>query len=388
VARFEKGTGVFEITSADPRYATEQRKHLREGWRRVADPRCEVPLGAEPINPVLEEALRADPKDISVPLVYADWLQQQGHPRGALITVQHRLASNPRDEQLVEAERKIIEDARDSLVSKPMLAHLALLRGKHELAISRNFYEGGTVTFDHGFIREALVVLKQRGADEDLFWELLRHPSARVLGKLGVTVDRSRDIPLVATMITHGPCPPLRSLSFRVEHRGLTVDLTGLDAAYPQLEELELAIHNVRFGELELPRLRRLGIVGEHSDIGRLLAAQPWPSLETLSLSADPDRFPDAFASRTLPKLRTLELGPTQQGLELCRMIVRSPHVGQLETLALVEVRLTHEAVTMLVENRERFASLVMLRFGKPSFVLGDGITRLIEAGYPVVVQR
>ena len=381
MARFEKGDKVFEITSADGRYATEQRKHLREGWTRVADPRCEVPLGAEPINPTLEEALRADPHDLGAALVYADWLQQQGHPRGALIAVQHRLSATPRDAALVDAERKIIEDAGDSLISKPLLAHLAILRGNQEIALSRNLFDGGTITFDHGFIREALIVLKQRGADEDLFWELLRHPSARVLAKLGVTVDRTRDIALVATLITHGPRPPLRSLSFRVDHRGMTVDLAGLDVAYPFLEELELVIHNVRFGELELPRLRRLCLRGEHGDIGRLLAAVTWPCLEVLSLPGDPDTLALAFERPSFPRLRTLELGPSGRGLELCRMLVRSPNVGQLEAIALAGVRLEHEAITMLVENRAKLAQLVILRVDD---VRANEVDRLRAAGYPV----
>src|SRR5688572_31485854 len=99
--------------------------------------------------------MRADPDDVGAPLVYADWLQQQGHPRGALIAVQHRLSLNPRDNDLVEAERRIIEDARDALLSKPLLAHLAILRRNAdgmavEIAGSRNLYAGGTATFDYG----------------------------------------------------------------------------------------------------------------------------------------------------------------------------------------------------------------------------------------------
>ena len=78
MARFEKDGQVFEITSADGRYAAELRKHLHDGWTRVADPRCEDPLGAEPTEPALEAALRADPNDTGAAIVYADWLAQRG----------------------------------------------------------------------------------------------------------------------------------------------------------------------------------------------------------------------------------------------------------------------------------------------------------------------
>jgi len=386
VARFEKGEKVFEITSDDGRYTTEQRKHLREGWTRVCDPRCEVPLGAEPLNATFEEALRADPDDASAAIVYADWLEQQGHPRGALIAVQHQLSLRPRDERLFDAERKIIEDARDALISKPLLAHLAILRrnadGKSvEIGPSRNLYGGGTATFDHGFIRDAHVLLNRRGADEDLLWELLRHPSARVLAKLGIAVDKSRDIALVATIITHGPRPPLRALHFSVEHKGMTVDLAGLDTAYPELVELEIAIHNVRFGELRLPKLRRLGLAAGFSDIGRLLAATTWPALESLALDADVEKLSLAFEKPSFPRLRTLSLDNSPRGLELVRMLVRSPNVGQLEVLGLPRVQLPQEAITLLVENRAKFTKLVTLRVPQART---NEIDRLRAAEFPV----
>lgn len=383
MARFERGNEVVETTYTQTGYTNESKKLLRDGWRRVADPRCEVPLGGEPINPTLEAALRADPSDIGAPVVYADWLEQQGHPRGALISVQHQLAHDPKNRNLRDAERTIIEEAGDALISKPLLAHFALLRGGSEIAISQNLYDGGTITFDHGFIREALVRVTRRGVDEDLFWELLRHPSARVLARLGVAVDdaRERDVGLVAALITHGPRPPLRALSLRVERRFETVDMSGLDAAYPDLEELELATRNTRFAELELPRLRRLCLHAEQSDIGRLLAARTWTALEVLALTADPDALALAFEQPSFPALRTLELSGTERGLELCRMITRSPSAKHLEVLDLPGVTLSQEAVTLLVEKRAAFGKLGVLRVEK---VRANERDRLRAAGYPV----
>jgi uncharacterized protein (TIGR02996 family) len=389
VARFEKDSEVVETTYAAARYANEMRRLLRDGWTRVADLRCEVPLGGEPINATLEEALRADPSDLGAALVYADWLQQQGHPRGALIAVQHRLSRSPRDEELIEAERDIVDEAGDALLSKPLLAHFTMMRGKHEMGLSKNLYEGGTVTFDHGFIREAVVVLKERGIDEDLFWELLRHPSARVLAKLVVRAERPRDIDLIAALITHGPRPPLRSLVFRVEQRGGVVDLSGLDVAYPSLEELELAIHNVRFGELELARLRSLALHGQYSDLGRILAAARWPLLERLVISGMPEEYQLAFEQPLFPKLRSLAVhrpnrtAPPRDGLLICRMIVRAPFAPQLERLDLTEVSLGMEEITMLVENRAKFERLASLKLA-PSARSRFELEQLREAGYPV----
>jgi uncharacterized protein (TIGR02996 family) len=374
VARFEKDGKVFEITSADGRYATELRKHLRDGWTRVADPRCEEPLGAEPIEPALEAALRADPHDIGAALVYADWLQQRGHPRGALIAVQHRLSLTPRDAELVEAERKIVEEAHESLVSRPLIAHLAILRGSVEMALSKNLFDGGVIGFDHGFIRRAVVELKRRGGDEDLLWELLRHPSARVLAELQVTVDDSRDIALVAALLTHGPRPPLRSLVFHVGRSASSVDLAGLDEAYPQLERLDVAAYNVRFGDLELP-LRTLTVVGAQSDLGRILAGRAWDRLEFLELEIE---LHDIFEAPRFPALRTI-LVHTENVLEACRAIVRSPDAKHFADLQF-SAELPPEAVTMLVEARAKLPALTMLQVNTRA----NEADRLRAAGYPV----
>jgi uncharacterized protein (TIGR02996 family) len=385
VARFEKGDKVFEITSGDGRYTTELRKHMREGWARVPDPRCEVPLGAEPINPTLEEALRAEPNDSSAALVYADWLEQQGHPRGALIAVQHRLSLDPRDAELTDAERTIFAQSGDSLVSRALLAHLSIERNGHETALSRSLSEGGTISFDHGFIRSARLNMKRRGIDEDVLWELLRHPSARALASLNIKIDKSRDSALVATMLTHGARPPLRWLHFTVEHKGMTVDLSGLDAAFPLLEDLQLTIHNVRLGSLELPRVKRLAVLADHSDIGLLLATRTWPELEALWLMGEHDKLRLAFERPSFPKLHTLSLqlrpgsdeDPTYSPLSTVRMLVRSPNVGQLRTLEL-PIELPAEAITLLVENRAKFAQLETMRVG------ARYVERLVAAGFPV----
>lgn len=382
MARFEKAGKVFEITSADGRYGTEQRRHLRDGWARVADLRCEVPLGAEPINPTLEEALRADPKDLGAAVVYADWLQQQGHPRGALIAVQHRLSMNPGDAELVEAERKIVEDAKDALLSKPLLAHFSIGRAGNETALSRNLYDGGAITFDHGFIRKARLELKRRGGDEDLLWELLRHPSARVLDSLEINVDTSRDIALVVTLLTHGPRPPLRSLVIRAEHGGMTVDLAGIDAAFPLLEELVVDAHNHRFGRLELPHLRRLDVRSPRTDLPRLLASRTWPALESLAIADDHEKYRIAFERPSFPKLRELvTVGPSTDldaednpddgdGLFLCQMIVRSPDATHIERIEMPFVSIGYDACMLLVANRERLARLVELDLPNTSTVV------------------
>jgi uncharacterized protein (TIGR02996 family) len=377
VARFERGDDVFEITSNESRYKLEMRTHLREGWRRVYDPRCETPLGAEPMDPVLEAGLRADPEDIGAALVYADWLQQRGHPRGALIAVQHRLSSDPNNTILLDEERRLFRDSGDALLSRTLQLHVAVERGTQDVEIARNVYDGGVLAFDHGFLRKAELVLRQRGADEDLLWDVLRHPSARVMGTLSITVENTHDAQLVAALLTHGPRPLLRHLTLRVEDElgAVSMDLSNLDVAYPQLESFVLAVNRVRFGELRLPRLASLTLETRATDLPRIIAAGSLPALERLTVWHPEPKL----VLEGLPKLREITFAHTTRALEVTRAVVSSPHVTQLEKVTL-DCALPMEAVTMLVDNRARFPALRELRVQARA----NEIDRLRDAGFTI----
>ena len=87
-----------------------QRK-IREGYRLVVDgpvaPLAQPVQGQTLTNPELEAAiLAAAPDDPAPCLVYADWLESQGDPRGELISLQHamRLQSGPA--QFVEFKKR------------------------------------------------------------------------------------------------------------------------------------------------------------------------------------------------------------------------------------------------------------------------------------------
>jgi hypothetical protein len=78
---------------------------------------------------------------------------------------------------------------------------------------------------------------------------------------------------------------------------------------------------------------------------------------------------------------RTLELASSDRGLELCRMIVRSPVAKHVEVVELPKVELPQEAITLLVENRAKFERLAVLRIEN---VRANERDRLRAAGYPV----
>jgi len=135
VRRFEGGSRFAEITwterhvevASDERldvrdfetfrdaqfYVADMENRLRMLGLREVRSEARYPPGVR--NATLEEALAAYPDDATGYLVYADWLQQQGDPRGELIVVQEALARKPRDRALLAEQERLLEQHTDLL---------------------------------------------------------------------------------------------------------------------------------------------------------------------------------------------------------------------------------------------------------------------------------
>jgi len=73
-------------------------------------------------NLELEAQILEDPEDPAAYLVYADWLQDAGDPRGKLIAAQAARAAAPNDEALAAAERELLDAHRDALLGPELAA--------------------------------------------------------------------------------------------------------------------------------------------------------------------------------------------------------------------------------------------------------------------------
>ncbi|MCX5742900.1 MAG: TIGR02996 domain-containing protein, partial [Proteobacteria bacterium] len=131
----------------DPRYATA----TTPGASRAAIRDVYAAIDRTPVarhqNPDLEAAIAAEPGAIAPYLVYGDWLQERGDPRGPLIAIQAARRAAPDDASLRQAEA----------------AHLAAnawaLLG--ELAVDTRAHDGEhdakQLTWHLGFIRAAFL---------------------------------------------------------------------------------------------------------------------------------------------------------------------------------------------------------------------------------------
>ena len=119
-------------------------------------------------NAELESQILEDPEDPAAYLVYADWLQTAGDPRGKLIAADAALAADPASEALAASAAAILEEHRDALLGTPA---------------------GAPISFDwhYGFWRAAHLGSfgwSPNPAHDDHVARLVGSPSARFLRKL------------------------------------------------------------------------------------------------------------------------------------------------------------------------------------------------------------
>jgi uncharacterized protein (TIGR02996 family) len=384
--------------SAYREYSRYMREQLEQGWQRVLDPAHDAELPEEPSDPSMDAQLRVDPGDADVALIYADWLQQHGHPRGKLIAVQAALRTRPSDGELVAEERALLEAHADALLGP--LAPLVTGEDGDDPMIE--------LEWDLGWIRRAKIGGK---SDEpaDLAWEVLRHPSAKFLRSLIVGCVRSGDqdnSTLTATVMTAKPRPPLRELVIAdFDHseidsidisRAPIGNLVGLGKAYPELETVILkGTGDAALDGLALPRAKKFALrtsTMTKPTLATILAA-PWPELEDLELwFGDIERGYGAectvadilpLFARPLPALRALRIMNSSFSDEVVPAIARWPGAARLETLEFSLGTLSDEGARALAEVRTAFPALRRLGVFECALT-GAGLSTLYAAGYPV----
>jgi uncharacterized protein (TIGR02996 family) len=198
---------------------------------------------AEPAE--LLEAIRADPDKPDPYLVYADWLQAQGDPRGELIVLQHGAlaAKTPLERaRLDAAAAELLQRHEEQLLGPELHAQRDLLELRWQLGFIQGAGVGNPLPED--WKRPVLTALEA----------LLRSPAARLLRELRLGWLAP---PGERWLVEYGPA------------------LALLRREPPRsLEELELGAHinaglassaslgNLRKLPTALPRLRRLRMTG------------------------------------------------------------------------------------------------------------------------------
>src|SRR5262245_49605189 len=129
---------------------------------------------------VLEQAIAADPDDVAAHAAYADWLMQQGDPRGEFIQVQLSLE----DESRPANERAELQKRESDLLHRHASTWLGdvgrFLVGK---------WSGADKPFHYESLRGWLELVRVLPAPDAAIAALGRSPQARLLRRLEIVYD-------------------------------------------------------------------------------------------------------------------------------------------------------------------------------------------------------
>ncbi|MBA2542001.1 MAG: TIGR02996 domain-containing protein [Deltaproteobacteria bacterium] len=324
-----------ELARTRLRVLTNQK--LRAGWKvtREAPAPAELPPPAtieNARNPELEAALLADPAHVPSWLVYGDWLQQQGDPRGTHIALRAAVISAP-----------------DDLLAVGRLRQYEVRYGRY----LRGGFEG---VLGWGFLDDVRI-----GKLAEV--EVVATPAGRFITKLGIehsTTSQASEI--VASLGRLAPVT-LRELS-----------ATGPGhAVIPSLEPLE-------------PILSRIRVLDLHTSIPKLclahLARTPMPHLTQLGLRNAEYGTEEALVALLgrgdLPELTVLHLDEQRRVPNIYQVLAASPIARQLESLALVSVE--ESDVVLLASLLDSFPKLAYLELPIDVLDLPRGLLSELEA--------
>jgi uncharacterized protein (TIGR02996 family) len=295
-------------------------------------------------NETLAAAIIANPDDVQARLVFGDWLEQEGDPRGELVAVQAAIASSgipshdlPGDDPLKRRESSLLERFRTHFFGD-------LTRDER-------------TTFFYGYW-DAVTV------DGHALDRLLSLHSARFLRKLNVPYSvvkasealekaNPASLPLTITTVEIGAYGGQMSLEPGLLRIGDTLK------TLPRLEHLYLRGEKVAILGLEYPHVKVIVIQAQESV--EITGGIKLPSITELSIECP--RFADLAAIRGIlkeppPHLTTLRLKRLSNMPEILRELVLSRLLPQLKELDLRRSGLGRADGPFLVENRSHFAHL------------------------------
>ncbi|MFP2927327.1 TIGR02996 domain-containing protein [Pyxidicoccus sp. 3LG] len=327
-------------------------------------------------NPELETAIFKDLDNVDAWLVYGDWLQRQGDPRGELIALQHGGMQARGDEAT-----KLKGQVKDLLEQ-----HKASLLGK--VLVEAQEQEELQVEWHLGFIRSARVGQKEHSSTTDVaevVKALLAHPSARFLRELTIGMahfegeNNYRDVvdALADSLTALGGSKTLQRLFIGdFEYPNDTEiswsyvnDVSSLYEHLPNLRSLRLRGALVELGNVDLPELREFTVESG----GLLLAAvqsiasAKWPKLERLEVwfgcedhdaEGGVEDIQPILDGEGLPHLKHLGLRNAEFTDELCKVLPKAKVLPQLETLDLSMGTMSDEGARALAEHAPAFAHL------------------------------
>lgn len=328
-------------------------------------------------NPDLEAAILKAPDDEAAYLVYGDWLQAQGDPRGEFMALQHARGK----------VTGVTHTAYKRQVAAFLKKHQAHLLGGEltRAALAEELF----VDWWLGFIRAARLGKVEADSSLDVpktLRVLLTHPSARFLRWLSIglvdmegnnTYDR-----VTQAIVDVGGSKSLQRLfigdfnypsDYEISWSYLK-DISPLYAVLPGLRSLRLRGTAVELGDIHLPELREFIMESGGLPLGAVksIAHAKWPKLERLDVWFGSARYGaeggledirPILEGKGLPNVTQLGLCNSEFTDELAKELPTAKILAQLTHLDLSKGILTDEGAEVLARNASAFAHLKSMDF-------------------------
>jgi len=366
-------------TYRSPEEASKQADKLiasktKKGYAEVEATAAAAPKSG---NPELERAIHDNPDDLDAWAVYGDWLQEQGDPRGELVSLEVLAARGQDNDASAKRREQLFATHRDAWVG-PVLAK-ALTVDNDEATIEAEWKFG----FLHS-VRMASHWDAEGPTVPEMLRAMLKVESAKFLHKLafGVTdLEGDTDFDEVMLPLSKvGKLPSLRHLTvgdYDYEDQEITWVVVGnvgrLWPVLPNLEYLKVRGSAVELGTVEHPKLQQLVIetAGLTKDAARSLSAAKLPALTSLEAwigedyrseehgeHSEIEDFRPLLAGEATPALTHLGLKNADFEDDIAVALCTAPIVKQLRTLDLSMGTMAEVGARALVENAAHFKHL------------------------------
>jgi uncharacterized protein (TIGR02996 family) len=362
---------------------------------------------AEKRNPDLEKAILADPNDKDAYMVYADWLQGQGDPRGELIALQ--IAGKDK------AAKALLDKHADYFLG-PLADHVMCYDGdlgNNARENSKAWVEENQQAFlwKFGYIHRLRLAHDSYANEEfegslaEVLELVLRHPSGRFITDLSFMSNgdpNENDLQDLLDIIAKKGMPTVRNIRI-----GDNVDqiswykvgkLGKVWKAVPNLEVLHIEAGEFDLGTIDAPNLKKaiFHTGGLSKASGKSIAAASWPKIEFLDVYYGDDDYggdctvkeAQALLDRSdLKSLTHLGLRNARFADELCKVLSNGKLLKQLEELDLSLGCMTDEGAQLLAGHKDAFKHLELLDVSE-NYLTDAGVAALKGLAKKVVSKE
>ncbi len=309
-----------------------------------------------------EREILDDPDDLNRYAVYADWLTDQGDPRGEFMQIQLLLERG----DLPPAERAPLKEREEQLLKQ----HFREWTGRLAARLSIQMDRATRHKWIHGTFARGMLDVVLFPEYERRFLSLLANsPQGRFLRQLVIEYMSYEEEASIPDSIGF---PNLRVLRLGEGSSSCNGDgIVGLIRGLPRLEELVLEAHAVdthQLFDLPMPCLRQLTVHHLTDYFVEQLAENPTlTKLERIAFhphAVEPGEVEaclrlehvQAIArSPYLKSLRHLELHACSMGDQGCAELVESGLLGRLRVLDLSHGRVSDAGAAQLAQSPELF---------------------------------